>query len=474
MNKKLSLRQVLVIFAVVLVFLITVASLAYNRLVSLVESNETINQYNGFVLKMEEVISYLKDAETGARGYVLTGDTVFLSNQRHAGKKVMNYLVDLRQSVKGIDEQIPYIDSIQRMSKTKIDNIWVLVHSIKPGQVKPLTEEQQKTMVKGKIVMDSIRATVQNLKNLQQDRLNINIDKQREFAASSPRFLLIIIISAISVIILTMGGIYRQLLLLKKAQKKLEEKIRELAHANRELDQYAFTLSHHLQEPLRKIRMFSSRYEAKLKKDALIDPSRSNLEGEKELEAIRKINTFAADSQYLLDEFLAFANLSQKNKNDLAAVPLSDIIEEAWDEKSAFVSHTHAQYQLEGDAQILGYKKHLITLFEQLIDNALKFRHPDRNPLMLFACKTEMMDEKPCHVITITDNGIGFEQEYADKIFSIFQRLNHKNQYSGLGVGLAISRKIVELHNGTIAAESSPDIGSVFVIKIPCEMMKYE
>ena len=289
MNKKLTLKQVLILFLIVLSALITMAVLAYNRLSSLVESNEIINRNNEFAFKLEEVVSCLKDAESGSRGFLLTSDTEFLLAQKRAGTVVFQNLVDIRKEFKMIDEQIPYIDSIQRMAKSKIDNVWSMVHSIKTRKVEPLTEYQIKLIAEGKFLMDSLQITIKNLKGLQQKQLKYDIDKQREFAESSPRFLRMLLMSAIAIILITMCVIFWQLLIVEKAKKRLEEKIDELNKANRELDQYAFTLTHHLQEPLRKIRLFSSRYENKLKKA-------SDTEGVKSLQ---KISNFAADSQEL-------------------------------------------------------------------------------------------------------------------------------------------------------------------------------
>ena len=460
MNLNLTLRQVLIVFAVVLTIIFTMAFLAYNRLVKLVESDETISRNNDYVLKLEEVISYLKDAETGARGYLLTSDMVFLEPQKSAGLKVMGGLVELRHNTKMEPAQIPYIESIQRMAQKKIDITWELVHSIKSGEVKIMSEHQKELIWEGKLIMDTIRTSVQNLKVIEQKRLNINKEAQAEFARTSPRYLLTIIIMAIAIIIVTMGVIYNQLNKLNKTQKKLEEKINELAIANRELDQYAFTLTHHLQEPLRKIRLFSSRFEAKFKKNTDTDVG-------EEVKMIQKINTFAADSQYLLDEFLSFARLNHFEKKNIEIGDLSIIIKEVWRIKKELVNQTRAEYHIEGDAFISGYKEKLIILFEQLIDNSLKFSQTDKPLVIKIMCKEEFVDEKPCQVIIFSDNGIGFAQEYAQKVFNIFYRLNDKKNYNGLGVGLAICRKIVELHEGQISVESSPNIGTTFTIKLP-------
>jgi signal transduction histidine kinase len=436
------------------------ATLAYNRLVSLVESSETINKNNDFVLKLEEVISYLKDAETGARGYLLTSDTSFLKPHKLAGMQVMSLLLDLRKEALKIDEQIPYIDSLQRMAKYKIDITWSIVHSIKVNQAKSLTEKQKVMIVDGKMVMDSIRQTVLNLKNLEKNRLKYSKDAQREFAKSSPRFLLIIIIIAISILVITMWGIYKQILLLNTAKGNLEDKIKELDSANRELDQYAFTLTHHLQEPLRKIRMFSSKLENRLKK-------LTHTEGGDDIASIQKISHLAANSQYLLDEFLAFAKLNHNNKEHTEIVDVSSIIENIWDDKVTLVDISKAEYSINGDSKIVGYKKSLSLLFEQLIDNSLKFKHLERSPHVHFEFQQTLIKDKPYHVITVTDNAMGFEQEYAEKVFLIFQKLNPT--FGGLGVGLAISRKIVELHKGSIAVESVIEKGTTFTIKIPIE-----
>ncbi|MBL7814040.1 MAG: CHASE3 domain-containing protein [Saprospiraceae bacterium] len=469
MNKNLSPKQVLMLFAVVLAFLITVAALAYIKLVSLVDTNERTNRNTEFVLKLEEIMSYLKDAETGSRGFLLTSDTLFLRPQKLAGKQVANLVLDLRSDTKNIDEQIPYLDSIQNMSTRKINNIWQLVHSIKPGQVNPLTDNQKQMIENGRLLMDSIRATIQNLKKMEQNRLNFNIEKQKKSTADSPRFFLIIIILAVAVIIMTMFGIYQQLLLVNKARKNLEQKINELDHANRELDQYAFTLSHHLQEPLRKIRMFSSRYENKLKKREVAhdNDKAKNTEGVAELETIRKINALATDSQQLLNEFLAFANLGQKDKTEPVRIHLPDLLHRVWLAQKEMVKTAQANYTFEGIENIVGSESRIELLFNQLIDNALKFHHPERPLSIHIESGQELVENTLFHAITIRDNGIGFEPEYAQKIFLLFQKLNAKTNDSGLGVGLAICRKIVELHNGSIVATSQPDFGTTIKILLP-------
>ena len=462
LKNNLSLRQLWFIFVLILAFLLTMAGVAYDRLSSLVESNKAINRNNDFALKLEEVISYLKDAETGSRGYLLTNDTIFLQPQIYAGMKVNHILVLIKHDAENRDEEMPYIQSLERLAKKRIMLTDGVVASVQPEHFKSISDEQRKLIENGKIVMDSIRVLVQDLKNIELKRLNINKKQQAEFANSSPRFLLIIIVTAFLVTVITMWIIYRQFLLLSKAKTNLENKIQELYIANRELDLYAFALTHHLQEPLRKIRLFSSRYESKIEKI-----NAPNQQEAADLLSIQKITALATESQNLLDEFLSFARLNQDAQKDVENIDLSNIIQDIWEAKKDLVQQTNATYQVEGTTKMKGNREKMTLLFQHLIDNALKFKHSDRNALIKIDCHEVLNEEQAFQIIHFSDNGIGFEQQYDTKVFALFQRLNNNTTYKGLGVGLAICRKVVEIHNGTISVQSTPDVGTVFTIKIP-------
>ena len=462
MKNNLSLRQLLLIFTAVFATLFVAATMAYNRLSSLVESNEAINQNNDFALKLEEVISYLKDAETGTRGYLLTSDTFFLQPQRQAGEKMKRVLVMIKRDAVNRNEEMPYIQSLERLADERIRLTDAVIATVELGQLKNISKYQKTMLLSGKNVMDSIRILVQDLKNIEIKRLNINKKQQTKITNSSPQFLLMIMIAAISVILITMWIIYRQLLLLSKAKTNLENKVQELYIANRELDLYAFALTHHLQEPLRKIRLFSSRYESKIQKI-----NAPNQQEAADLLSIQKITALATESQNLLDEFLAFARLNQDAEKDVENIDLSKIIEDIWDVKKDLVQQTSAIYQVECTTKMKGNREKMTLLFQHLIDNALKFKHSDRDALIKIDCHEVLNEEQAFQIIHFSDNGNGFEQQYDTKVFALFQRLNNNTTYKGLGVGLAICRKVVEIHNGTISVQSTPDVGTVFTIKIP-------
>ena len=108
-------------------------------------------------------------------------------------------------------------------------------------------------------------------------------------------------------------------------------------------------------------------------------------------------------------------------------------------------------------------------MFQNLIGNALKYSRPETPPHIDISASVVTENNQDYHVIAVKDNGIGFEQEYADKIFQMFARLHNKSEYSGTGVGLSIVKKVVENHNGFIRAESTPGKGSTFSILLPIE-----
>lgn len=129
-------------------------------------------------------------------------------------------------------------------------------------------------------------------------------------------------------------------------------------------------------------------------------------------------------------------------------------------EKSAVVSVTELPV-------VMGYRRQLQQLFQNLLSNAIKYSKKDVSPVINISGKTEEVDGKTFHAICVQDNGIGFAEEYTEKIFQIFSRLHGKNEYSGTGVGLSIAKKIAENHGGFIQATSVLGEGANFCVYLP-------
>jgi len=233
---------------------------------------------------------------------------------------------------------------------------------------------------------------------------------------------------------------------LKRTQLRLEQ-------SNRELESFAYVASHDLQEPLRKIQTFGERL---AKTSASLSP-----EGH---DYLARMQGAAARMRQLIDDLLAFSRVSAKGQPftrvDLAAVArgVLEDLETAIEQAGAAISLGELP-TLEGDPT------QMRQLMQNLVGNALKFRREGVVPSVSIEARVDAPASR-CELV-VKDNGIGFEEKYAERIFNVFQRLHGRGQYEGTGIGLAICRKIAERHGGRIEARSTPGVGSAFHITLP-------
>lgn len=261
------------------------------------------------------------------------------------------------------------------------------------------------------------------------------------------------------------------------AQQKIEDVVlartqeladtnKELHRSNAELAQFAYIASHDLQEPLRKVSTFTQMLEQSLGED--ISQQSKNY--------IDKIRVSSARMTDLIRDVLAYSQLS-KEKESLSLVDLGEVIDEIVTDFELLLEQKKAAIAYDYLPVIEAVPRQIAQLFGNLISNALKFTDSDRSPLI--EVSASLLEEKekskllmpkedvPYYKITVADNGIGFDDEHAEKIFNIFQRLHGRSSYSGTGIGLAMCKKIVENHQGEIFATSKVGVGSIFHIILP-------
>ncbi|NQV01893.1 MAG: PAS domain S-box protein, partial [Bacteroidia bacterium] len=230
------------------------------------------------------------------------------------------------------------------------------------------------------------------------------------------------------------------------AEKSLEEKVLELERSNKELEQFAYVASHDLQEPLRMVssytQLLEKRYKDKLDEDA------------------HDFIGFAVDGanhmQRLINDLLDYSRVTTRG-NPFKKLDLSSIMGQVIVNLQQKISETQAFIVNEELPFVKGDESQLIRLFQNLIDNAIKFKG-EESPRITINAKTE---DKSV-TISVQDNGIGIDEVYSDRIFTIFQRLHTKDKYPGTGIGLAICKRIVERHGGTIWFESEEGKGTTF------------
>jgi len=239
--------------------------------------------------------------------------------------------------------------------------------------------------------------------------------------------------------------------------KALKQANAELERSNKELEQFAYAASHDMQEPLRKIQTFAS---------FLTDNTESISEVKRKY--ISKIQESAKRMSGIIDDLLNYSH--QTTEIQFVTKDLNKIVQDVIFDLELMINQKGAILTHENLPSVQTIAGQMHQLFYNLINNALKFSKEDVPPRIHISCS--ILDEGRYVEITVKDNGIGFEAEYADKIFQLFKRLNDRKSYSGSGIGLALCKKIVSNHGGTIRAESQLGEGASFIIRLPVEQNK--
>jgi signal transduction histidine kinase len=251
---------------------------------------------------------------------------------------------------------------------------------------------------------------------------------------------------------------------IKQLNRQLLENIASLESANKDLDRFAFMASHDLQEPLRKIRMFSDRLFLKYK-DMMDEDGRTN---------VLRIQKAAERMQTLITDILTFSKIAV-DKAAFVETDLNALIDEVLVDLDEEMRSKEAVVNVEKIPPIWVNPGLIKPLFHNLIGNALKYSKKDVKPLIRITSEISAQlngkqgkepGNKYCRIY-IQDNGIGFDQKYAEEIFGMFKRLHHNSEFQGTGIGLALCKKIVEQHKGYISARSKINEGSTFIISLP-------
>jgi len=258
----------------------------------------------------------------------------------------------------------------------------------------------------------------------------------------------------------------RDLTEIKAAADQITHYAQELESQNKELQQFTYAAAHDMKEPLRKVQFYNS---------MILESASDKLSDQEKAYLKYSVNSVTRMSG-LIDDLLRYSETSDVFKK-FEGIEIIAIIKDIAVFFQDSLYGGSIEFQGVDSAIIWGIPFQIQQLFENIIGNAIKYRKKDSPQRIQIACSEEFrqMESEPgefrikaYYKITIRDNGIGFEQEYADKIFGLFHRLHSRVEYPGTGVGLAICKKIVLNHNGSIEANSSPGEGTTFTIYLPC------
>jgi PAS domain S-box-containing protein len=246
---------------------------------------------------------------------------------------------------------------------------------------------------------------------------------------------------------------------LRSSEGKLRQFAAQLERSNRELQDFAYVASHDLQEPLRKIVVFGERLREK----------NSEALGPEALDYLERMQKAAARMQTLINDLLTFSRVTTK-AHPFVPVNLAEIASEVVNDLEGRIELVKGRVELGPLPVIDAEALQMRQLLQNLIGNALKFRRPEEPPVVKVEAQIISAPDTPAKKLcqlTISDNGIGFDEKYLDRIFNVFQRLHTRNEYEGTGMGLAIVRKIALYHRGDITAKSKPGQGATFILTLP-------
>jgi light-regulated signal transduction histidine kinase (bacteriophytochrome) len=231
-----------------------------------------------------------------------------------------------------------------------------------------------------------------------------------------------------------------------------ERRAHALARSNAELEQFASVAAHDLQEPMRKIHMYCERLARR--QEAVPDEMRAD---------VTRMEAAAGRMQTLISDLLDLARVNSRGR-ELVAIDLDVVAREVVSDLEPHIADAGASIEIESLPVVLGDAVQLRQVLQNLLSNALKFYRED--VALVVRMRTESSEGGRC-VIAVEDNGIGFDNKYAERIFGTFQRLHGREKYEGTGIGLSIARKIAWRHDGEITASSLEGEGATFRLTLP-------
>ncbi len=451
------------IAASALVILICIGALSYWSQVSNEADREWVTQTHLVVEKLQAIGIDITLAETGQRGYILTGQERYMGAYQSGVEKVgqdINELRDLTSDNAGEQEEIKRLNSLiaDRLAELA-EGIEVRKQSGLMAGVESVTHGNN-----GELWMQLIATRIHEMRQTEAQLLSARL----ETAAASTRKMKVLIVcgNSLAILILLVKGFVIHSEIgkrnqaeqnLRQANVSLERRTAELSETNIELESFAYSVAHDLRAPLRHIAGYSG---------ALIQDYGPRLD-EEGLRCLGKIASSARQMGQLVDDLLA---LSQVGRQELAfqEVALGSLVTGVVEDLGLELAGRQVEWQI-GDLFTAECDPGLMKqVFANLLSNAVKYTRRQEHaviqvgqisPGQTLIGQTEQNDER---VIFVRDNGVGFEMQYASKLFGVFQRLHKARDFEGTGVGLAIVQRIIRKHGGRIWAEAALDQGATF------------
>ncbi len=464
--KKNKLFNTNIIFLFATVFLIVLSLITYLRIESLIDSSKQVNHTSRVEFGLNNIFANLKDIEAGQRGYLLTNDSVFLDHYYKAIGNLTIYFKILDSLAEKNPSQQHNIKALKLTVYKRIEQLKKTMVDARTSNTYPIE------LLEGKALMNEVREQINKMETEESHLLKQSNRTFDEETLVTPFFTISLIGFFIFISLIAYFQLIKALKIsvelesdLEKKNNSLQKNIQLLTIMNKELETFTFISSHDMQEPLRKIQTFIN---------FLLGKEKANLSDEGNF-YLQRIYATAKRMRTTIDDLLKYSHL--KNTDQKTEITgLNGVIEEVVNDYSETIERKKAVIEVNCFCQIRVIPIQFRQLMDNLINNSLKYTKINATPQITIACEIKagnklnkelfLWEINYCH-ISVTDNGIGFEQKYKDRIFEVFQRLHNSDVYEGSGMGLAICKRIVENHKGIITATGKLDQGAKFDIYIP-------
>jgi signal transduction histidine kinase len=430
------------------------------------------------VTALEEMHGNVLKAESGQRGYLLNQNEAYLKHYNDAVTNLQASLSHSQTQHSIVPAQARLISSLKTLIQTKVDELSATVRIAQKGDFARAVAivnagDGRENYAEIHRLFEEIKSNTNAIAAAQVTKLALIT---KESARNLSVFFATSLLLLIGLFFLAKLNIKNQRtrelemeaqndrlqLAVDERTKELSLFSDELSRSNRELEDFAFVASHDLQEPLRKIMAFGDRLETQAQ--SLSDKQRDYL---------YRMRGAASRMSRLISDLLEFSRISTRGKS-FQTVALNEVLQDCVDDLNVLIEETDVVIDIAPLPSISADPTQMHQLLFNLLANAIKFSQTRSSPMVSISIKpvaqpasieVEGLSNWVC--IAVSDNGIGFDQEYAQKIFAPFQRLHSRQAFKGSGIGLAICRRIVERHNGEIAAISEIDKGAVFTVTLP-------
>jgi len=470
MSMRLSNKAATIIFSATALVLLIISYLLYLQFKSLLYAQESVNESHVVKLKLEQALSSMKDAETAQRGFLLTQDSLYLEPFAGCHDRTMDLLSEIRAFTKDNEDQERDLNSLETLAEVRFRAFDHVIRQYNNPDINAATKNMH--LKRAKEGMDSMRTLVLRIAEQEEAIAAGREVEKRKYHVLTPLFAVLLMMLAIGILVFSYGKIIEQLnrsrkllFRLKHLNNKLKEKNHKLELYNKELDSFTYIASHDLKEPLRKIFTYITLIESS-EAPALSDKGRAHF---------GRIKSSAQRMQSLLDDLLHYAHINMEQAR-FEEIDLNQVVADVKDQLREEIRESGMEIRAEPLPVVRGLPFQIRQLFENLISNSIKYRQERAQPQVSIAAslvsKSEIREKfhkesSRYYKLLFRDNGLGFRQGYAEKVFQLFQRLHQKNEQPGTGIGLTICKKIVDNHNGFIKAVSEVNQGTTFVVYLP-------